>query len=68
VRRAGDDPEVGHQAPGGAGGREPAHYDAPWPGKLHYLNAAPISDIAGRWMARYGATRVRALSDLENAL
>jgi DNA-binding transcriptional ArsR family regulator len=24
-------------------------------GKLHYLNAAPISDIADRWIDRYGA-------------
>jgi DNA-binding transcriptional ArsR family regulator len=24
-------------------------------GKLHYLNPAPISDIAGRWIDRYGA-------------
>ena len=31
--------------------------------KLHYLNAAPISDIADRWIDRYDAARVRALPD-----
>ena len=36
--------------------------------KLHCLNAAPISDIAGRWTGRYSTARVRAPSDLENAL
>jgi DNA-binding transcriptional ArsR family regulator len=35
--------------------------------KLHCLNAAPISDIVGRWVDRYGAARV-ALSDLKVAL
>jgi DNA-binding transcriptional ArsR family regulator len=29
--------------------------------KLHYLNAAPISDIAGGWINQYGTARVRAL-------
>src|ERR1700745_1219471 len=32
--------------------------------KLHYLNAAPISDIAERWINRYDQPRVEALSDL----
>jgi hypothetical protein len=36
-------------------------------GKLHYLSAAPISDIADRWIDRYGAARVRALPDLKLA-
>jgi DNA-binding transcriptional ArsR family regulator/uncharacterized protein YndB with AHSA1/START domain len=36
--------------------------------KLHYLNAAPISDIAERWINRYDQERVQALSDLKNAL
>jgi DNA-binding transcriptional ArsR family regulator/uncharacterized protein YndB with AHSA1/START domain len=36
--------------------------------KLHYLNAAPISDIAERWINRYDAGRVAALSDLKKAL
>jgi DNA-binding transcriptional ArsR family regulator/uncharacterized protein YndB with AHSA1/START domain len=36
--------------------------------KLHYLNAAPISDIAARWIDRYSQQRVRALSDLKRAL
>ena len=35
--------------------------------KLHYLNAAPISDIAERWISRY-EQRVHALSDLKHAL
>jgi uncharacterized protein YndB with AHSA1/START domain/DNA-binding transcriptional ArsR family regulator len=36
--------------------------------KLHYLNAAPISEIAERWISRYDRQRVEALSDLRNAL
>ncbi len=36
--------------------------------KLHYLNAAPISDIAQRWISRYDQSRVEALADLKKAL
>ena len=36
--------------------------------KLHYLNAAPISDIAERWISRYDQARVQALADLKKAL
>ncbi|MFI5913043.1 ArsR/SmtB family transcription factor [Dactylosporangium sp. NPDC051541] len=36
--------------------------------KLHYLNAAPISDIAERWINRYHRQRVDALADLKKAL
>jgi DNA-binding transcriptional ArsR family regulator/uncharacterized protein YndB with AHSA1/START domain len=36
--------------------------------KLHYLNAAPISDIAERWISRYDQPRVDALADLKRAL
>ena len=36
--------------------------------KLHYLNAAPISDIADRWINRYHRERVGALADLKRAL
>lgn len=36
--------------------------------KLHYLNAAPINDIAERWIGRYDRGRVRALADLKHAL
>jgi uncharacterized protein YndB with AHSA1/START domain len=36
--------------------------------KLHYLNAAPINDIADRWINRYDRQRVYALSDLKKAL
>ena len=36
--------------------------------KLHYLNAAPISDITERWIARYNRERVQALADLKHAL
>jgi DNA-binding transcriptional ArsR family regulator/uncharacterized protein YndB with AHSA1/START domain len=41
-----------------------------WQGreKLHYLNAAPISEIAERWINRYHQDRVNALSDLKKAL
>jgi uncharacterized protein YndB with AHSA1/START domain/DNA-binding transcriptional ArsR family regulator len=36
--------------------------------KLHYLNAAPIADLADRWISRYHHQRVRALADLKHAL
>ena len=36
--------------------------------KLHYLNAAPINEIAERWINRYDQGRVRALADLKRAL
>jgi uncharacterized protein YndB with AHSA1/START domain len=36
--------------------------------KLHYLNAAPISQIAERWVKQYDRRRVGALSDLKRAL
>ncbi len=36
--------------------------------KLHYLNAAPIHEIADRWINQYDRERVRALADLKHAL
>jgi uncharacterized protein YndB with AHSA1/START domain/DNA-binding transcriptional ArsR family regulator len=36
--------------------------------KFHYLNAVPINEISERWINRYDATRVRALSDLKETL
>jgi uncharacterized protein YndB with AHSA1/START domain len=36
--------------------------------KLHYLNAAPINDIADRWITLYDRERARALADLKRAL
>ncbi len=36
--------------------------------KLHYLNAAPIGEIADRWISRYDRARVAALGDLKRAL
>jgi uncharacterized protein YndB with AHSA1/START domain/DNA-binding transcriptional ArsR family regulator len=36
--------------------------------KLHYLNAAPISELAERWISHYDRQRVTALSDLKKAL
>jgi DNA-binding transcriptional ArsR family regulator/uncharacterized protein YndB with AHSA1/START domain len=36
--------------------------------KLHYLNPAPISEIAERWINHYDKQRVSALSDLKKAL
>jgi uncharacterized protein YndB with AHSA1/START domain/DNA-binding transcriptional ArsR family regulator len=36
--------------------------------KLHYLNAAPINDIAERWIHRYDQQRAGALADLKRAL
>src|SRR3954449_9187037 len=41
-----------------------------WQGreKLHYLNAAPINEIAERWITRYDRGRVEALADLKHVL
>jgi len=36
--------------------------------KLHYLNAAPVNDIADRWINQYDRGRVHALADLKRAL
>jgi DNA-binding transcriptional ArsR family regulator len=36
--------------------------------KFHFLNAAPINDIAERWINRYDQPRIAALSDLKKAL
>jgi len=36
--------------------------------KLHYLNAAPINEIAERWINQYDLERVLALADLKRAL
>jgi uncharacterized protein YndB with AHSA1/START domain/DNA-binding transcriptional ArsR family regulator len=36
--------------------------------KLHYLNPAPIHEIADRWIHRYDRARVEALADLKRAL
>src|SRR5258708_31968762 len=36
--------------------------------KLHYLYAAPIGEIAERWINRYDKPRVDALADLREAL
>ncbi|GAA3955730.1 metalloregulator ArsR/SmtB family transcription factor [Actinomadura viridis] len=36
--------------------------------RLHHLNAAPINEIAERWIGRYDRERLSALSDLKRAL
>jgi len=36
--------------------------------KLHYLNAAPIREIADRWIRPFNRGRVEALADLKHAL
>jgi DNA-binding transcriptional ArsR family regulator/uncharacterized protein YndB with AHSA1/START domain len=36
--------------------------------KFHYLNAAPINEIAERWINHYDQQRIAALSDLKRAL
>jgi DNA-binding transcriptional ArsR family regulator/uncharacterized protein YndB with AHSA1/START domain len=36
--------------------------------RIHHLNAAPINDIAERWINRYDRARIEALSDLKHAL
>ena len=36
--------------------------------KLHYLNAAPVNEIADRWIHTYDRARVETLADLKRAL
>ena len=36
--------------------------------RLHFLNAAPIAEIADRWINRYDRARADALADLKHAL
>jgi uncharacterized protein YndB with AHSA1/START domain/DNA-binding transcriptional ArsR family regulator len=36
--------------------------------KLHHLNAAPVHEVAHRWISRYDRARVDALADLKLAL
>jgi DNA-binding transcriptional ArsR family regulator/uncharacterized protein YndB with AHSA1/START domain len=36
--------------------------------KLHFVNAAPINDIADRWIHHYDRARAEALADLKTAL
>ncbi len=36
--------------------------------KLHYLNAAPIAEIANRWIGKFERHRVDALVDLKRKL
>jgi DNA-binding transcriptional ArsR family regulator len=36
--------------------------------KLHFLNPVPIQEIADRWIGKYERARLRALSDLKQAL
>lgn len=41
-----------------------------WQGreKLHYLNPAPIHEIAERWIGKFGEGRLRVLADLKQRL
>jgi len=36
--------------------------------KLHYLNPVPIIEIHDRWIGKYEAQRLRAITDLKNGL
>jgi DNA-binding transcriptional ArsR family regulator len=36
--------------------------------KKHYLNPAPLADIAARWIDKYQRSRVAALADLKRQL
>ena len=64
----GHDPAVGVQAPRRAGGGGLVTTLRRGREKLHYLNAAPINDIADRWIHHYDRARAEALSDLKTAL
>jgi DNA-binding transcriptional ArsR family regulator len=36
--------------------------------KIHYINPVPINDIAERWIGKYERHRLKALSELKQAL
>ena len=36
--------------------------------RRHYLNPAPIAELAGRWIGKYERARVTALADLKKQL
>ena len=36
--------------------------------RLHYLNPAPIQEVADRWMGKFDRRRIEALADLKRAL
>ena len=36
--------------------------------KLHFINSVPIDDIAERWISKFEAPRLSALSDLKRTL
>jgi DNA-binding transcriptional ArsR family regulator len=36
--------------------------------KRHYLNPAPIADLAGRWIDKYQHRRVTAIAELKREL
>jgi DNA-binding transcriptional ArsR family regulator len=36
--------------------------------KLHFINPAPINDIAERWISKFEAPRLNALSELKRTL
>ena len=36
--------------------------------KLHFLNPAPIQQIADRWMGKFDRSRLEALANLKRAL
>ena len=36
--------------------------------KFHYLNPMPIHEISDRWINKYDASRLNAISDLKKAL
>ena len=36
--------------------------------KLHFLNPAPIQEIADRWMGKFDRSRLEALANLKRAL
>jgi DNA-binding transcriptional ArsR family regulator len=36
--------------------------------KLHFINPVPINDIAERWIGKFGAPRLAALSKLKKSL
>jgi hypothetical protein len=36
--------------------------------KLHFINPVPINDIAERWISKFEAPRLNALSELKRTL
>jgi hypothetical protein len=66
--RAGHDPPSGSEASFHPAGSEPGFGAPRWPRKAAFLNPVPINSIAERWISKFEAPRLKALSELKRNL